>query len=121
MLGVRPASLPSDKKMIHTIQIHPQAQFNKNTVMSSNIDILDTLLQPQLEHRSFTAEYKQQTLAEADACENGSLVAFLRCEVLYYSHLNTWRERRSQAQIDRLRSHKCGPKKDQVAAHIEQL
>ena len=89
--------------------------------MSSNMVIPDTSVQPQPERRSFTAEYKQQILAEADACENGSLGALLRREGLYYSHLTTWRERRSQAQIDSLRAHKRGPKTDQTAAQIERL
>lgn len=89
--------------------------------MSNNVVMPDTSVQPQPERRTFTAEYKQQILAEADACDNGSLGALLRREGLYYSHLTTWRERRSQAQLDSLSPRKRGPKTDQIAAQLEQL
>lgn len=42
--------------------------------------------------RTFTAAFKQQVVAEADACrEPGQLGALLRRQGLYSSHLVTWR------------------------------
>lgn len=89
--------------------------------MSNNPVVCNTSVQPRPERRSFTAEYKQQILAEADTCNHGSLGVLLRREGLYFSHLSTWREQRSQAQIRSLSSHKRGPKVDQAAAEIERL
>ena len=46
--------------------------------------------------RTFTAEYKQRILAEADAAatQPGAIGALLRREGLYSSHLVTWRRER---------------------------
>src|SRR5438270_600227 len=46
--------------------------------------------------RTFTAEYKQRILAEADAAaaQPGGIGALLRRERLYSSHLVTWRRER---------------------------
>ena len=49
--------------------------------------------------RTFTAEYKQGILAEADtaAAQPGAIGALLRREGLYSSHLATWRRERRPA------------------------
>lgn len=48
--------------------------------------------------RTFTAEYKQRILAQADACsEPGCIGKLLRSEGLYSSHLSKWRSEREQA------------------------
>jgi transposase len=62
--------------------------------------------------RTFTAEYKQRILQEADhaAATPGGVGALLRREGLYSSHLVTWRRERSQAFREALASHKRGPK-----------
>ena len=50
------------------------------------------------ERRTFTADYKQRILAEADACsEPGCIGKLLRREGLYSSHLSKWRAEREQA------------------------
>ena len=41
--------------------------------------------------RRFTAEYKRRILEEADACGPGGIIALLRREGLYSSHLVSWR------------------------------
>jgi len=47
--------------------------------------------------RRFTAQYKLQTLTEAEACkESGELGALLRREGLYSSHLTEWRKQRDK-------------------------
>lgn len=62
--------------------------------------------------RSFTGEYKQRILAEADQAkaESGGIGALLRREGLYSSHLVTWRHERSAGILHALTPHKRGPK-----------
>src|ERR1051325_11674746 len=62
--------------------------------------------------RTFTAEYKQRILAEADAAalQPGAIGALLRREGLYSSHLVTWRREREAGILKGLTPHKRGPK-----------
>lgn len=62
--------------------------------------------------RTFSAEYKQRILAEADAAaaQPGAIGALLRREGLYSSHLVTWRRERQAAILNGLTPHKRGPK-----------
>jgi transposase-like protein len=60
--------------------------------------------------RTFTAEYKQRILAEADAAGPGGVGALLRRERLYSSHLVTWRRERQAGVLKGLTPHKRGPK-----------
>jgi transposase-like protein len=61
--------------------------------------------------RTFTAEYKQRILSEADAARfSGSIGALLRREGLYSSHLVTWRKERDAGILDALTPRKRGPK-----------
>lgn len=62
--------------------------------------------------RTFTAEYKQRILLEADAAaaQPGGIGALLRREGLYSSHLVTWRRERQAGVLKGLTPHKRGPK-----------
>jgi transposase len=62
--------------------------------------------------RTFTAEYKQRILAEADAAatQSGGIGALLRREGLYSSHLVTWRREREAGVLKGLTPHKRGRK-----------
>jgi transposase len=62
--------------------------------------------------RTFSAEYKQRILAEADAAAAlpGAIGALLRREGLYSSHLVTWRRERQAGILKGLTPHKRGPK-----------
>lgn len=62
--------------------------------------------------RTFSAEYKQRVLAEADAAatQPGAIGALLRREGLYSSHLVTWRRERQAGILKGLAPHKRGPK-----------
>jgi transposase len=60
--------------------------------------------------RRFTAEYKRRILKEADACGPGGIVALLRREGLYSSHLVSWRRQREQGEEAALSPHKRGRK-----------
>lgn len=76
--------------------------------------------------RRFTAEYKQQVLNQADACEGqaGKLGALLRREGLYSSHLSTWRKQREQGTLAALTPKRRGRKArqpDPLAAENRRL
>jgi transposase-like protein len=62
--------------------------------------------------RTFTAEYKQRILQEADsaAAIPGGVGALLRREGLYSSHLVSWRRERSQGIQEALAPRKRGRK-----------
>ncbi len=62
--------------------------------------------------RTFTAEYKLRSLAEADAAaaQPGAIGALQRREGLYSSHLVTWRRERQAGILKGLTPHKRGPK-----------
>jgi transposase-like protein len=62
--------------------------------------------------RTFTAEYKQRILTEADAAatQPGAIGALLRREGLYSSHLVTWRRERQAGILKGLTPHKRGPR-----------
>ena len=62
--------------------------------------------------RTYTAEYKQRILQEAEvaATTRGGLGALLRREGLYSSLLATWRRERAHGILDALTPQKRGPK-----------
>jgi transposase len=61
--------------------------------------------------RTYTGEYKQQILAEADAARgSGEIGAVLRRHGLYSSHLTKWRQERKSGMLEGLAAHKRGPK-----------
>jgi transposase len=62
--------------------------------------------------RTYTAEYKQRILleAEAAAATRGGLGALLRREGLYSSLLTYWRRERAQGVLEALTPRKRGPK-----------
>jgi len=62
--------------------------------------------------RTFTVEYKQRILQEADSALAipGGVGALLRREGLYSSHLVSWRRERRQGIQEALAAHKRGPK-----------
>ncbi len=62
--------------------------------------------------RTFTAEYKQRVLEEAEtaAATRGGVGALLRREGLYSSHLVSWRRERNQGIREALTPRTRGPK-----------
>jgi transposase-like protein len=62
--------------------------------------------------RTYTAEYKQRLLLEAEsaAATRGGLGALLRREGLYSSLLTYWRRERAQGVLEALTPQKRGPK-----------
>ena len=66
---------------------------------------------PRAKRRRFSAEYKQRILEEAEGCtQRGQIVALLRREGLYSSHLSKWRRQRSLGQLEGLSPKKRGRK-----------
>jgi hypothetical protein len=65
--------------------------------------VADPELVEQAKRRSFTAKYKAQVLAKADACTRpGELGELLRREGLYTSHLTYWRKQREDGALKEL-------------------
>ena len=63
----------------------------------------DPELVEQAKRRSFTAEYKLEILAKADACTRpGEIGELLRREGLYTSHLTYWRKQRKDGALKEL-------------------
>jgi transposase len=74
--------------------------------------------------RSFTADYKQRILSEADRAKGtGGVGALLRREGLYSSLLTTWRRERTSGERQALAPQKRGPKskRDPVQEEIQRL
>ena len=64
--------------------------------------------------RTFTAEYKQRILQEADsaAATPGGVGALLRREGLYSSHLVSWRRERRAGVLEAMKPRKRGPRSE---------
>jgi transposase-like protein len=72
--------------------------------------------------RSFTGEYKQRILAEADsAAAQPGAIGLLRREGLYSSHLSTWRRERQTGILKGLTPLKRGPKSKRNPQEEEML
>ena len=75
--------------------------------------------------RTYTAEFKRQILAEAEACtELGQLGTLLRRHGLYSSHLTSWRGQRARGELAGLTPKKRGPKpepKNPLADRVAKL
>ena len=85
----------------------------KNTTSNSDGEgsVPPTEVKPKATRRRFTAEYKREILAEADACTKpGELGALLRREGLYSSHLSSWRDQRARGELQGLTPKTRGPK-----------
>lgn len=69
---------------------------------------LDTEVVPGPRRRAFTAGFKRQVLAEADACsQTGEVGALLRRHGLYSSHLTEWRRQRDEGLRPKKRGRKA--------------
>lgn len=88
---------------------------------SSRVGVADPELVEKAKRRTFTAEYKQRILRQAEACARpGEIGALLRREGLYTSHLTAWRKQRDQgalAGLERTRGRKpADPREAELAA-----
>ena len=73
--------------------------------------IADPEVPAKAKRRLFTAQYKQEILAESEVCsEEGAIGELLRREGLYSSHLTTWRRQREEGTLQALTPKKRGRK-----------
>jgi len=83
----------------------------------------DPELVEQAKRRSFTAKYKAEILAKADACTRpGEVGELLRREGLYTSHLTYWRKQRTDGALKELgkpRGRKPVDRRDQEIAQLQ--
>jgi transposase len=62
------------------------------------------------QRRQFSPAYKRQILQAARACQGkGQIIALLRREGLYYSHLSKWRQQQRLDTLDSVRGRKPDP------------
>ena len=88
---------------------------------AASAGVPDPELVEQAKRRSFTAEYKLEILAKAEACSApGEIGELLRREGLYTSHLTYWRKQRRDGalkELGRPRGRKPADRRDaEVAA-----
>ena len=70
--------------------------------------------------RTFTAEFKRQVLAEADACvELGAVGELLRKHGLYSAHLSEWRRQRDEGLRPKKRGRKGNPQRELVEENAQ--
>ena len=85
--------------------------------------VRDPELVEQAKRRKFTAKYKAEILAEADACTKpGEIGELLRREGLYTSHLTYWRKQRKVGALKELgqsRGRKPADRRDQEIAQLQ--
>lgn len=99
-----PAALPAERSEAERSEAAPS--------MFGAADHPNPEVVAKAKRRSFTGEYKQRILAEADEAkeEPGGIGALLRREGLYSSHLVTWRQERAAGILHALTPQKRGPK-----------
>ena len=82
----------------------------------------DPELVEQAKRRTFTAKYKLEILAKADACTApGEIGELLRREGLYTSHLTYWRKQRKDGalkELGRPRGRKPADRRDREIAEL---
>jgi transposase-like protein len=82
----------------------------------------DPELVEQAKRRRFTAEYKLEILAKADACTApGEIGELLRREGLYTSHLTYWRKQRRDGALKELGRPRARKPADRRDAQIVEL
>jgi transposase len=86
--------------------------------------LADPELAEQAKRRSFTAKYKMEILARADACSApGEVGELLRREGLYTSHLTYWRKQRRDGalkELGRPRGRKPSDRRDAQIAELSE-
>ncbi len=65
-------------------------------------DVPDPQVSERARRRRYTARYKQDVLAEYEACDRAGRGALLRREGLYSSLISTWREQRDKGALQAL-------------------
>jgi len=66
-------------------------------------------VQPKLERRRFTAEYKRRIVMEVEQCQHGELGALLRREGLTYAQMGKWRTAAAEGTLGKQRGPVANP------------
>jgi transposase len=86
------------------------------------VGVPDPELVEQAKRRTFTAKYKLEILAKADACTApGKIGELLRREGLYTSHLTYWRKQRKDGALKELGRPRGRKPADRREAQIAEL
>ena len=90
---------------------------------AASAGVADPELVERAKRRTFTAKYKAEVLAKADACTApGEVGELLRREGLYTSHLTYWRKQRKEGALKELgkpRGRKPVDRRDEQIAKLE--
>ena len=71
-------------------------------------------VQPKLERRRFTAEYKRRIVAEAEECQHGELGSLLRREGLTYAQISQWRTAHAEGTLGKKRGPVANPNRTEM-------
>lgn len=71
-------------------------------------------VQPKVERRRFTAEYKRRIASEAEQCQYGELGSLLRREGLTYALISKWRKAVEEGTLDRKRGPVANPNRAEL-------
>ena len=71
-------------------------------------------VQPRLERRRFTSEYKRRIIAEAEECQHGELGSLLRREGLTYAQISKWRTAHAEGTLGKKRGPVANPNRTEM-------
>lgn len=73
-----------------------------------------TEVQPKVERRTFSAEYKRRIVAEAERCQHGELGSLLRREGLTYAQISQWRVAAAEGTLGKKRGPVANPNRAEM-------
>lgn len=71
-------------------------------------------VEPKVERRRFTAEYKRRMVVEAEACQHGELGSLLRREGLTYAQIGLWRSAYAEGTLGKKRGPVANPNRAEM-------
>ena len=71
-------------------------------------------VQPKVERRRFSAEYKGRIVAEAEQCQHGELGSLLRREGLTDAQIGKWRKAAADGTLDKKRGPVANPNRAEM-------
>jgi transposase len=71
-------------------------------------------VEPKVERRRFTAEYKGRMVVEAEECQHGELGSLLRREGLTYAQIGQWRSAYAEGTLGKKRGPVANPNRAEM-------
>ena len=71
-------------------------------------------VEPKVERRRFTAEYKRRMVVEAEQCQHGELGSLLRREGLTYAQIGQWRSAYAEGTLGKKRGPVANPNRAEM-------